>query len=277
MTSKVAVVPIDGDYTKSLKKAIELIGGIDDLNLKKRNVAIKVGIFNPPSHHHSSVGMVDAIIKGFDKAPKIFIIESNNYRGKALDRLHVFKDLFDERVLPFNTSDDPDVKKFKIAGEEMGLSRLMLKPNVFVSTHVLRTFERGCILKNLFGCSPMVEKARFHKNEIFPKLLADMYEAIGGIDLAVVDGTYLYHAASPRKVRADVILAGRDAVAVDSVVATLSGLKMEKLGFLREFAGRGLGEADTGNIEIVGMPLEELMSMFKQLRKDLKASRRKKG
>jgi uncharacterized protein (DUF362 family) len=277
MTSKVAVVPIEGDYSKSLEKAIELIGGIDDLNTKRRKVAIKVGIFNPPSHHHSSVGMVDAIIKGFDKAPKIFIIESNNYRGKALDRLQVFKELFDERVIPFNTSDDPDAKKLKIANEEMALSKAMLKPNVFVSTHVLRTFERGCVLKNLFGCTPMVEKAQFHKNEIFPKLLADIYEAIGGIDLAVVDGTYLHHAASTKKVRADLMIVGRDAIAVDTVVATLSGLKMQKLGFLQEFASRDLGEADMANIEIVGMPLEELMSKFKQLRKELKASRRKKG
>jgi uncharacterized protein (DUF362 family) len=178
--------------------------------------------------------------------------------------------------VPFNTSDDPDAKKFKIANEEMALSKVMLKPNVFVSTHVLRTFERGCILKNLFGCTPMVEKARFHKAEIFPKLLADIYEAIGGIDLAVVDGAYLYHAASTKKVRTDVILASRDAVAVDAVVATLSGLKLEELGFLQEFARRGLGKASMQDIEVVGTQFDDLMNRFKQFRKELKASRKKK-
>ena len=274
MVSKVAVLPIDGDHAGQLREAIRLIGGIDDLNSARKSVAIKVGIFNPHSDHHSSVETVKAIIDAFDRARNIYLIESDNYMGKALDRLKVYNGLFDGRVVPFNTSDDPDAKRFKIANEEMALSKVMLKPNVFVSTHVLRTFERGCILKNLFGCTPMVEKARFHKEELFTKLLPDIFEAIGGIDLAVVDGGYLYHAASRRKVPANVVIAGRDAVAVESVVATLSGLKLEELGFLQEFVKRGLGEGDLDNMEILGSSFEELMETFKGLRKAL---RQRKG
>jgi hypothetical protein len=52
---------------------------------------------------------------------------------------------------------------------------------------VLRDSEMGAVLKNLFGLVPIREKVRYHK-KLVPVLL-DLYEAVGGIDLAVLDGT----------------------------------------------------------------------------------------
>lgn len=270
LVSKVAVVSFNEDYGEPLKRAIDLIGGINDLNTSDRDVVIKVGVFYPRSLQHSSVGLVNSIIRNFSKAPKILLAESDNYCGKALDRLQIYKKLFTDRVVPFSLSDDPATKKLKIANEEMNLSQVLFKPNVFVDTHVLRTFARGSILKNLFGCTPTPKKAKYHKNEIFRNLLADIYEATGGIDLAVVDGTYLLHTGTEINVRTNTLIAGRDAVAVETVLATLAGLKPEKMEFLQEFVQRGLGEGNIDNIEIVGTPLEELFEKFRYARKELK-------
>jgi hypothetical protein len=140
----------------------------------------------------------------------------------------------------------------------MNLSHILFKPNVFVDTHILRTFGRGSILKNLFGCPPTPKKAKFHKKEIFCSLLADIYQEIGGIDLAVLDGTYLWRGAGDVHVRMNTLLAGRDAVAVETVGATLAGLKPEKMPVIQEFVKRGFGEGDIENIEILGTPLESL-------------------
>jgi uncharacterized protein (DUF362 family) len=270
LTSKVAVVGFDNDYSESLERALGLIGGIDDLNTQERNVVIKVGVFHPRSLQHSSVGLVRSIVRSFDKAPKVFLTESDNYCGKALERLQIYRDLFTNRVVPFSLSDDTVTRRFRIANEEMGLSHVLLKPNIFVDTHVLRNFKRGSILKNLFGCTPMVKKSKYHKNEIFCKLLADIYEAVGGIDLAVADGTCFFHSGTQINVRTNMLIAGRDAVAVEAVVATVAGLKTSKLGFLQEFAKRGLGEANLENIEIVGKSPKDL-ERFASFRKELKA------
>jgi uncharacterized protein (DUF362 family) len=270
MGSKVAIVEFERDVCKSLKKALELIGSVTDLNTSKRSVVIKVGVFDQNAENHSSVGVVDAIVKSFDKAPRIYLAESDNYRGKGIERLQLWKELFTDRVVPFNLSDDTETRKVKVADEEMQLSHILFKPNVFVSTHILRTFERGTILKNLFGLVPDVSKAPLHRK--LDTLLPDIYEAIGGIDLAVIDGTYLYrgaganpHAtkdASRYRVKMNNLIVGRDAIAVETVGAILAGLKLDKMPILKEATKRHLGEGNIDNIEVVGSSLEKAREKF---------------
>ncbi len=258
LTSKVAVVKFNESEAKSLKRALSLIDGIDDLNTSKRSVVVKVGVFSHKADNHTSVGVVSALINSFNKAPKIYLAESDNYRGKGLERLEIWRELFAERVVPFNLSDDTDAREVKLASQEMKLSNILFKPNALVDTHILRSFEKGSILKNLFGCVPTSKKMKFHRTEIFSRLLADIYEAVGGIDLAVMDGTYFWHGAGDFPVRMNTLLVGKDAVAVETVGAVLAGLKPEKIPVVREFVKRGLGEGDIAKIEIVGTSLESL-------------------
>ncbi len=116
MTSKVAIVKFDGNTeAKSLGKALRLIGGIDDLNSSKKAVVVKVGVFSHKADNHTSIRFVDAIIDSFNKAPKVFIAESDNYQGTGLDRLQIWKELFSERVIPVNLSDLKDAQDVTLA------------------------------------------------------------------------------------------------------------------------------------------------------------------
>lgn len=276
MTSEVAIVRIDNDEAESLKEALRLVGGIDDLNTPKRKVVVKVGVFSHKADNHTSPVVVDAIVNCFNRASKVFLSESDNYQGSGLERLQIWKDLFTERVTPFNLSDLENGRTVTLAGQKMKLSNVLFKPNVFVNTHILRTFERGSILKNLFGCVPLRKKAKFHKTEILCSLLADIFEAIGGIDLSVMDGTYLWRGAGDLRVRMNVLLVGRDAVAVETVGATLAGLKPEKMPVTREFVKRDLGEGDIDNIKVVGATIESLREESKLAVRTLKRKWREK-
>lgn len=259
MTSKVAIVKFDENAeARSLKEALRLIGGIDDLNTSKRTIVVKVGVFSHKAENHTSVNVVDAIVNSFDKAPEIFLVESDNYQGRGLERLQVWKQLFTNRVMPFSLSDDANVMDVRLAGQEMKLSHILFKPNIFLDTHILRSFERGSILKNLFGCIPTSKKVKFHKMEIFCPLLADIFETIGGIDLAVTDGTYFWSGAGNLPVHMNTLIVGRDAVAVETVGAVLAGLEPKKMPVIQEFVKRGLGEGNIENIQILGASLESL-------------------
>jgi uncharacterized protein (DUF362 family) len=269
VTSKVAIIEFDENVAESFKQALHLIEGIDDLNTANRSVVVKVGVFSHKAENHTSVSVVNAIINSFNKAPKIFLAESDNYRGTGSERLQIWEDLFTERVVPFNLSDDTEAREVRLADREMKLSHILFKPYVFVNTHILRTFGRGSILKNLFGCVPDPKKAKFHKTEIFCPLLTDIYEAIGGVDLAVMDGTDLWRGAGDVHVRMNTLLVGRDAVAVETVGATLAGLKPEKMPVIQEFVKRGLGEGNMENIEIVGTSFESLKEKFASAAKTL--------
>ena len=252
MTAKVAIMKINNDAQAAMKKALKLIGKIDDLNTKDRQVAIKVGVFDPKSGGHTTVEVADAIAKSFSKAPHIFFVESDNYRGTGTERLQIWKDVFTKKVTPINLSEEKETRKVKVADEEIALSNILFKPNVFVSTHVVRKFERGSILKNLLGLIPDQKKARFHKKMV--QTLLDLYEAVGGIELAVLDGTYTSQGVAPssKKTRTDIIIVGRDAVAVEAIGFTRVGIKPENMPIIREAVKRGLGEGDLKNIEILG-------------------------
>lgn len=260
MVSKVAIVEFDGDVQASLGQALKLIGDINDLNTPERSVVIKPGIFDHRKEKHPTVNVVDAIINSFNKAPQIFIAESDNYRGMASERLQIYKEVFAQRVIPFNLSDDTNVKEVKIADEKMRFSHILFKPNVFVSTHVLRKYDKGTILKNLLGLTPDRKKVRFHKKLV--SVLLDAYEVIGGIDLAVLDATRAY--SGRMTIDTNIIVVGRDAVAVEAIGATLVGMKPDRMPVIREATNRGLGEGDVEKIKVLGKPIESIKEEIRQ-------------
>ncbi|MGD8505288.1 MAG: DUF362 domain-containing protein [Candidatus Bathyarchaeota archaeon] len=266
MASKVAIIELGEDVQESFGQALKLIGSTKEWNTTERPVVIKVGVFNHKGSrtNYPTVGVVGAIARGFNKASKVYLAESDNTRGTGSERLQIWKKLFTKRVAPFNLSEDTNKREVKIADEKIGLSSILLEPNIFVSTHALRRYKKGTILKNLLGLIPDRKKARFHKKLV--AVLLDLYEAIGGIDLAVLDATRTYSGpAARRAIDSNVIVVGRDAIAVEAVGATLVGLKPEKMPVIQEAVNRGLGEGDVTEIEVLGNSIESLKERFRHL------------
>ena len=261
----VAVVDTRQGIQSAYEKALALVGGINDLD--KKPVTIKVGVFShKKGHHYTTVDVAQAIVTTFGKAPVIYLAESDNYEGTGMERLQIYKNLFNQ-VTPVNLSKDTQTRKVVISDEVMQFSHILFNPYVFVSTHVLRRATIGSILKNLLGLVPDIKKARFHKNLVPP--LLDAYAAIGGIDLAVLDGTYAYLESTGSEdagVRTDVLVVGKDAVAVETVGATICGLEPETMPIIQEAVKRGFGEGDMENITVLGESLEMVAERIHQHR-----------
>jgi uncharacterized protein (DUF362 family) len=110
---------------------------------------------------------------------------------------------------------------------------------------------------HLLGLIPDRKKRRSHKK--LETTLLDLYEAIGGIDLAVIDGTYTYlGSAMNKRVKTNILLVGRDAIAVETVGAALVGLDTEKMPVIQEAMNRSLGEGDVNKIEVLGNSIKNL-------------------
>ncbi|MFW9980512.1 MAG: DUF362 domain-containing protein [Candidatus Thorarchaeota archaeon] len=239
----------------------------------QREVVIKVGVFGVNTPHYSTVGVVRDIVNTFNASPKIYLAESDNYQGTALERLKVWEELFTDRVVPFDLSQD--IENFTLRIENpireivLELSKVILKPRVFISTHILRSYYKGSILKNLFGLPPTSKKVQYHKNEIFYNLLTQLYQAIGGIDLSILDGSRFCHHMD--SLPTDLIAVGRDSVAVETVGAILAGLKISKHKTIESFAEKGYGISDIDKIDIVGESLDEMKercnNVYLQLKK----------
>jgi uncharacterized protein (DUF362 family) len=265
---KVAIMEIGEDVSTSFAQALKLIGGISDLNVPDREVLVKVGVFAPKQKQHTTLPVARAIVDSFSKAPKTWFIESDNYRGTGSERLEIWNELYSDRVVPFNLSEDTETQTITITGEEMELSHLLFESRVLVSSHTLRRYEKGSVIKNLFGLPPMKKKARFHKN-LVPVIL-DLFTAVGGIDLAVLDGTYAYPGpgAGPKsRIPANVFLVGRDAVAVEAVGGALMGMNPEKMPIIQEAMHRGLGEGNLDEIDVVGLEFNTIQAKIRSVRK----------
>ncbi len=265
--SKVALVKITKDHNEAFQRALDLIG-CDELTVEKnKDVVIKMGIYDPKNLNYPTIEVTRAAVEAFSSAPRVYLAESDNIVNGALERLQIWKEVYTDRVLPFNLSKDSETVKVKIAGEKLDLSHKLFKPNILVSLHAYRARRGpgqpyyGTILKNMFGVIPDIGKSRFH-----PKLgeaLVDIIKTVGGIDLAVIDATYAYYGRFQsgkqyERVRADLLIAGTDALAVDAVGATLAGNNPLDSPTLSEAARLGLGHIDFKNIRILGEPLESV-------------------
>lgn len=255
---KSTVIVVDNE---SFSNAIDQIEGMNQLNSVEKMVIIKVGIYNPETGICTTVKTLQSIIDAFDKAPKIRVTESDSGAGPGLERLEIWKECYNDRVVPFNLSDDKETQDVEIAGEMVPFPRIFSEPNTFVSTHVPRRYEQagleelmnmGFVIKNLLGMIPDTKKHRFHDQ--LPNALIDIYEAIGGIDLAVIDATNVYRGYKERRITIspNILIVGTDAFAVEAVGGYLVGFEPEEMPVLQEAKKRRLGEINIDRIEIVG-------------------------
>jgi uncharacterized protein (DUF362 family) len=158
-------------------------------------------------------------------------------------------------VIPFDLSNDPKLRSVYVCGEKISFSHVLFKPNILVSLHILRRGAMGSVFKNLLGIIPDTRKERFHDK--LGVALVDIAEAIGWIDLAVIDGTYIYEAQWKEgkpldRERRDLLLVGRDPVAVEVVGSILAGDDPFSNHSIKEAKKRNLGEVDIDKIEVLG-------------------------
>ncbi len=246
---------------ESFSQAIDIIGGIDDLNRPDRRLVVKVGIYNAKTGICTTPKNLNSIIDSFDLSPEILIAESDSSAGPGLERLEIWNECYNEKVVPFNLSNDTRTNEVEITGERVPFSHVFSEHRTFISTHVSRRYEQagkddimslGSIIKNLLGLILDKKKYRFHKD--LPTALVDLYEAAGGIDLAVLDGTTVHLGFQKKRVTLspNVLLVGRDAFAVEAVGLHMVGLDPLENPMLLEARKRNLGEIDLEKIEIVG-------------------------
>jgi len=263
MTSKVALVRSDRGVAEAYTQALQLLGGLDALNTRDRGVTIKVGIYDQRNRNYPTPPVVQAVATAFTRTQQIYLVESDNHHGSALNRLQVWQTVFSERIVPFSLSTDPQVQAGVVCGEPISFSHVLCQPYVLVSLHVARRGTAGSIFKNLLGCIPDTRKERFHAK--LGEALIDIASAVGGIDLAVIDGTYVYGSEWKEgqplsREQRNFLLVGRDPVAVEAVGSFLVGESPLTIPSLAVAKQRGLGETDIANIEVLGEPVDAFVT-----------------
>jgi len=143
----------------------------------------------------------------------------------------------------------------------VSVSRAVMEADVIISlpkfkTHGL-TVMTGAI-KNSYGFLPGAQKAKLHRiagnPRRFHEVVVDVFD-IRVPELFIVDAVVGMEGngpASPHLRDIGLILASNNAVALDSVIATMMGCDPGKLRFLQKAQEHGLGEYDLSKTDVVG-------------------------
>ena len=143
---------------------------------------------------------------------------------------------------------------------------LVQQADVIISVPKLKTHdqtEMTCSIKKLKGLLTDKAKRAMHQEGLFDGVI-DLLSVLKP-KLAVVDAIICQEGIGPifgRPVEMDLILAGKDLVAVDAVCARLIGYEPGETLLTVNAAARGLGVMDPDRIELLGEPLEQVQRRF---------------
>lgn len=120
-------------------------------------------------------------------------------------------------------------------------------------------------IKNLFGLVSGTYKTELHKNYFKPaefvKILVDIYQEARPV-LTIIDGILAMEGEGPgssgRPRQLNLLLAGSDCVALDTVMAKIMGIRHQEVLSTSEAALRGLGEGDLSKIKVEGEDIDKL-------------------
>jgi len=116
-------------------------------------------------------------------------------------------------------------------------------------------------LKNMMGV--VKPKGQIHGQ--LGRKIADLASVVKP-RLAVIDGIIggEGHELSGKPVRMDLVIAGLDPVAIDTVGATVMGFDPKEAEHIALAARKGLGICDPNKIRVIGEPIEKVRKVFKR-------------
>jgi uncharacterized protein (DUF362 family) len=271
------------DVEKSVRKSIELIGG---LNLdSEQSVVIKPNICNsknPDGMVITDFSLIKAVVDIVrENGNDLVIVESDNISGSAVTRMEksgLIGYLDDWNVDFINLSQDRYVE-YSVAGTTLKLPKTVLEADYFINLPKIKTCAHTLVtlsIKNLYGVFQRKQKGKLHKHldEIMPFLAATIRN-----DLVIVDGIYCMEGNGPvvgNPVCLDLVLAGRNVVAVDAVCSMIMGFNPAEIPHIALSSERSVGPIDLEQIDILGEDWKRYVHEFEppfSLRATLKSLR----
>lgn len=271
MKAKVAVVRCP-DYDQSnlqdaLRKALDLIGEAREFS-KDSKVLIKPNLLSsrPPESgadtHPEFVRAVIKVIKERGASPYV----GDSPGGKIRNTDIVYENSGIKKVA---REENVELVKFDKAVGVDGypIAKPVKEADYFINlpkakTHNL-TILTGAI-KNVYGVIPGMAKIEFHMKAPdplnFSKILVQIFKRARP-DLSIMDAVIAMEGSGPAAGHLrnlGLILASRDAVALDAVFSKIVGIDPKDIDMVRLACEEGLGVCDLDEIDIVGEKIKDV-------------------
>ncbi len=259
-----------GKVFDAVKRSVDLIGGIEAFIGPGMKVLLKPNLLSARfpedavDTHPEVVRAVVRLVKSARAAP--FIGDSPGGFGKNIGEIFEksgMKRIADEEGVRLETfTASRFVNGIPIARQIFDSDRVISIPKF--KTHSITVLTAA--VKNMFGSVVGLYKAECHsrapKDEDLSRIMAKVY-SITKPHLTVLDGIIAMEGDGPssgiiRKM--DLVMAGEDAVAIDSCLAKIMGVAPLDILVTREAYLAKLGEADLSKIEVLGESLDAFVA-----------------
>jgi len=269
-----------GDYDlarliKAVESSIELVGGLGTIVKPGNRVFVKINHLPPPSPPERGIVthpvFAEAVIHLLKKAGAVITV-GDDIEMAPVDGFGAsgFRRMCERNGVRLLSLREDGFIARKCDGyllREVFLSRTAAEADLVINlpklkTHSLTVFTGG--VKNMYGTIPASLRRRFHgeytDTDDFARMLTDIYSTIRP-QLTLMDGIMAMEGEGPsggslRKT--GVILASRDAVAIDAVATRIIGMDPMDIATTRYARERGLGVGDLDSIEIVGESIDSV-------------------
>ena len=262
---------------KAVREALDLIGGVQDIIQPGDLVLINPSWVAPPVEREAGCITIAEVpraladmVRDLGARPVIAesaavgvdstqVIEQSGYRD-LIEMGYEVVDLKAQKVHVDLAADNGRVF------ESLECWELVQQADVIISVPKLKTHdqtEMTCAIKNLKGLLTDKAKKAMHQQGLFEGVI-DLMSAVKP-RLAVVDAIICQEGVGPifgKPVEMNLILAGKDLVAVDATCARLIGYSPRETLLTVNAAARGLGTMSADQIVLVGAPLETVKRRF---------------
>jgi len=279
--AKVSIVKTDPkpeypEIRDAVHRALDLIGGIQDIIKPGHLVLVNPSWVAPPVEREAGCITIPEVpraladmVKELGARPVIAESSAVGVDTEKVIQASGYRELREMGYEVINLKNTPWVnlptKDGKVF-DALPLWELVQQANVVVSVPKLKTHdqtEMTCAIKKLKGLLTDQGKKGMHQEGLFEGVI-DLMSAVKP-QLAVVDAIVCQEGLGPifgKPVEMNLILAGKDLVAVDSTCAQLIGYEPSETLLTVNAAARGLGVIDPDQIEVVGEPLESVKRRF---------------
>ena len=254
----------------AVRKSVDLLGGIAGFVKPKSRVLVKPNLLmskGPESAITTHPEVVRAVIRLLKEIGcSVIVGDGPSVWGKYIENVEaVYESTGIGRICAEEKVQLAKFEKRRWHGK-FPMTTVLDEVDCLVSVPKFKTHDLTLLtgaVKNLFGLVSGTFKTELHKQyydkEEFSRILVDIYEQARPA-LTVVDGILALEGDGPATSgiprKTGLLVAGRDCVALDSVLALIMGVEPEDVLSTKEAARRGLGEARREHITVVGERLD---------------------
>ena len=258
-----------------------------------KEVYIKVNGIDFKKHAFTSPEVLKAVIEHLNNlGAKVYVMENSTQANltRIVFEITGFKDVCEKTGAKIIYLDEEETKTFEFKGKPSAvddpkgynLKNFRLPETIvkimdnrdsiaYINIPKLKTHSMARVtlgIKNQWGYPQHEDRGKDHNYNLHSKLV-DVYEYIRP-DITIIDGIegtihghYPPTAFEDRLVKQfNILIGGRDTLAVDVVGARIFGLTLDEVPHLKIAYERGLGEGNLSKIDVIGKDLNDYKEKY---------------